>query len=107
MRVQYLFNSSGEWIAFRKGKYVFNTEGDWIGWLPWGDNDVVHVSGDYLGTIFANNRLFRIINRGYRGYPGYPGHPGYPGYPGYPGFAGFSPLPPSAEDIDIESVEAE
>ena len=31
MSVQYLFNSRGDWIAFRKDKYVFDTDGNWIG----------------------------------------------------------------------------
>ena len=46
---QYLFNSSGNWIAFRAGKYVFDASGNWIGWTPWGDNYVANTSGDYLG----------------------------------------------------------
>lgn len=74
MPVHYLFNSSGEWIAFRISNYVYDTDADWVGWLPWGDNDVVDVNGDYLGTIFPNNRFYRIIFKPYRGYPGYPGY---------------------------------
>ena len=31
MSVHYLFNSRGDWIAFRKGKFVFDTDGNWIG----------------------------------------------------------------------------
>ena len=90
MSVQYLYNSSGEWIAFRKDKFIYDTDGDWIGWLPWGDNDVVDVNGEYLGTLFPNNRIYRIINKSYRGYPG---------YPGYPGFAGYQYRPYNMQDI--------
>ncbi len=97
--VQFLFSSSGRWIAFRKGKYVFDTDGKWVGWLPWGDGDVVDTQGQYLGTIFPGDRLYRVSNRRYRGYPGYPGFPGYHGYPGYPGFAGHSRLPPATADV--------
>lgn len=48
MTVRYLFDSSGQWIAFAKGKYVYDTRGGWIGWIPWGDNDVVTKTGKYL-----------------------------------------------------------
>ena len=94
---QFLFNSSGNWIAFRVGKYVFNTHGRWIGWLPWGDEDVVDTHGNYLGTIVDGDRFYRFHYRPYRGYPG---------YPGYPGYAGYSALPFMAQDIDVEKLEA-
>ncbi len=97
--IQYLYNSSGRWIAFRQGKYVFDPEGKWVGWLPWGDGQVVDVEGRYLGTIYPEDRLYRALARRQRGYPGYPGYPGRPGYPGYPGFAGRSPLPPATADV--------
>lgn len=77
MAVQYLFNSSGSWIAFRKGRYVFDSTGKWIGWLPWDDAELVDVNGKYLGTIVSGKRFYRFLNRPYRGYPGYPGYPGY------------------------------
>jgi hypothetical protein len=99
MSVQYLFNSLGQWIAFRKDKYVFNTEGEWIGWLPWQREDVVDVNGNYLGTIYPGNRFYRKSFQIFNGYPGYPGYPSYPGYPGYPGFQGYSPIPAGAEDF--------
>ncbi|MGC1310525.1 MAG: 4-fold beta flower protein [Phormidesmis sp.] len=99
MDVQYLFNSSGQWIAFRLGKYVFNTEGEWIGWLPWEEPDVVDKSGNYLGTIYPEGRFYKTCFNHLREYPGYPGYPDYPGYPGYPGFKGFSPLPAGTEDL--------
>lgn len=88
--LQYLYSSSGRWIAFRKGKYVFDTNGRWIGWLPWKDGQVVDVQGRYLGTLFPGDRLYRVLNQRYRGYPG---------YPGYPGFAGHSRLPPATADV--------
>ena len=42
---QYLFNSSGNWIAFRAGKYVFDASGNWLGgqWLGgkyWSVNEI-------------------------------------------------------------------
>lgn len=99
LAVRHLFDSSGRWIAFQKGRYVFDTNCKWIGWLPWNNVDVVETTGNYLGTIFFDHRFYRRINMPYRSYPGYPGYPSYPGYPGYPGFAGYSSRPPFTEDI--------
>lgn len=97
---EYLFHSSGLWIAFKRDEYVFDIEGNWIGWTPWNDGEVVDPDGEYLGTITQNNRLYRFSNRPYRGYPGYPGYPAHPGCPGYPGYPGYSTLPIFAEDIE-------
>jgi hypothetical protein len=101
MAVQYLFNSGGNWIAFRSRKNVFDTACHWIGWMPWDDTDVVTTEGEYLGTIVENDRLYHFRDQPYRGYPGYPGYPGRPDLPGHPGCAVFSSLPPNAEDIEI------
>ena len=57
MYVQNLFDSSGNWIAFRIEGFVYSPDGDWIGWLPWDDEDVFDSHGRYLGTIFYGNRL--------------------------------------------------
>jgi hypothetical protein len=53
--LEHLFNSSGEFIAFRRDRFVWNHEGDWIGWRPWDERDVVTTSGEYLGTIFPTH----------------------------------------------------
>lgn len=87
--VHYLFNSRGNWIAFRVGKFVYDSGCEWVGWLAWKDADVATVDGEYLGTIIDGNRLVRFRNHPYKGYPGYPGH------------AGYSPLPSGASDIVI------
>jgi hypothetical protein len=100
--LEHLFDSTGEFIAFRRGRYVWNSDGEWIGWLPWDERDVVTTAGEYLGTIFPGHRLYRRSSWLYRGYPGHPGYPGYPGYPAYPGYAGYSPLPPLTEDVPGE-----
>lgn len=60
--VTYYFSSSGEWIAFRRPehkRYLFGTKGNWIGWFPWDDNEIVDLNGQYLGTVFNKNRIYR------------------------------------------------
>jgi hypothetical protein len=103
-QIQYLFDSQGRWIVFRMDQYVFNVESEWIGWLPWDNGDVVDIDGNYLGTIYPENRFYRKVFNTYQGYPGYPGYPDKPDYPGYPGYAGDSLLPPGVEDINEPQV---
>jgi hypothetical protein len=103
---QYLFNSSGNFIAFRRTKddrFLFDSQGNWIGWFPWGDNQAVDPTGRYLGTV-VRNRLLKDLRASYRGYPGYPGYPGYAGYPGYPGFAGYSARPTMFDDVEESRI---
>lgn len=97
----FLYDSSGDWIAWRRtigDQFLFNDGGDAIGWFPRGDTDAVNMNGDYLGTV-VGNRLLRKDYQPYRGYPGYPGYPGYAGYPGYPGYAGYFSTPSGFADV--------
>ncbi len=99
MFVRYLFNSKGEWIAFRMERNVFDTDGKWIGWLPSESKDVVTSDGHYLGTITDKNRLYHFKNYPVHAYPRFQGCSAYPGCPDYPGAVGHSPLPSRAEDV--------
>lgn len=102
MDVQYLFDSDGEWVAFRKGNHLFAPMGEWMGWFPWDDEDAVDTDGDYLGTVHLGERLYKFDNYEYRGYPGRPEHPGYPGYPGYPGHVERDFPPMFADDVKLK-----
>ncbi len=99
--IDYLYNSFGEWIAFRQGRNVYSPAGLWIGWLPWNDAEVVDIDGRYLGTIHEGNRLFHELTHPGREHPDHPGYPGYPGSPGFPGFPGYANLPPDTVDVTI------
>src|SRR5687767_13120157 len=61
-RRQDLFNSKGEWIAFRVGRYVFDNRLNWIGYLPWDDDEVVSADGfqRYYGHIHPGDRFYRL-----------------------------------------------
>ena len=98
-KVLYLFNSKGEWIAFRIGNMLYNKNANWIGWFPWKNNIAVTTEGEYLGTIYRDRILLYDLNQPYLGYPGYPGYSGYPGYPGYPGYIGYVGLLAGTKDV--------
>ena len=100
MANQHLFNSGGDWIAFRVERYVFNNLSDWIGWLPWEDEDVFTPNGDYLGTIVPGDRLYRFSNRPLRA-PPLPPLPPLPPIPALPALRGGMLLPVGAENVDL------
>ena len=104
MEVKFLFDSKGEYIAFRLGQYIFDTGINWIGWLPWEDGEVVSVDGEYIGTIWSENRLYYFSRRKFKMHPGYPGFPGHVGYPGYPTYPGCASIPPFARDLFPEEL---
>ena len=99
MAFQHLFNSSGEWIAFRQGQDVFDKRCNWVGWLPWDDDDVATQEGEYLGTIVDANRFYYFGNRPHRSHPGHSAYPAYPAYPVRPPAATYAMLPVGARDI--------
>ena len=103
MSDNYLYNSNGEYIAFKVGKYIFNNTNTWIGWLPWSNNEIVNKEGEYIGTIF-NDRIFSFSRRNIREHPGYISFPGHPGYIKDPGFGGCTSLPPFASDVDLNHI---
>ncbi|MGB7769232.1 MAG: 4-fold beta flower protein [Verrucomicrobiia bacterium] len=99
---EFLYNSSGTWLAFRRSaddKYVFGVDGWWIGWMPWDDGDIVDKGGKYLATIIGDRLV--AFAKPTRWYAGYPGYPGFPGPQNHPGFAPFCPLPPGGRDVTL------
>lgn len=53
-----LYNSKGDFIAFKKENYLYDVDGRWIGFSIQDDNIVYDTKGIYLGTI-VNNRLYK------------------------------------------------
>ncbi len=104
-RINYLFDSRGNWIAFRKGQHVFDRNSQWIGWTPWQDNEVLTPQGIYLGTITHGNRLYHYRHRLERGLPGRCSTPYSPGIFPQPPYPGCATLPPWAEDMDFNWSE--
>ena len=101
VNVNYLFDSAGRWIAFRKRRYVFDKESRWIGWTPWDDNEVYAPNGTYLGTITYGNRLYCYRQRQERPAPPVIEAPPFPGTYSEPASPGRAVLLPWASDLDF------
>ena len=104
MEIEYLFNSAGNWIAFKKGNYLFNRSSRWIGWFL-ADDVAVDTDGKYLGTIYQGNRLLVNVLQAKISKAPYPGLPEYPGLQTNPGYRGPCPYVPNTEDVKERRFE--
>jgi hypothetical protein len=57
MSVRYIFNTSGNYVAFVQGNHLFDTNSHWLGFIEDGDDVYSAEDGSYLGTISADDRL--------------------------------------------------
>ncbi|WP_133239311.1 hypothetical protein [Microvirga sp. KLBC 81] len=107
-KVKYYFSSSGEWIAFRLSetdRYLFDKKGNWIGWFPWNDNDIVRIDGQYLGTVFYGNRIYRRASSApSKRDPGFVMDPGDAQYVSHPGHAAPYAPPHGYKDVDMAQI---
>ena len=60
MAVRYIFNTSGNYVAFVQGNHLFDTNSNWLGFIEDGDDVYSAKDGSYLGTLSADDRL--LIN---------------------------------------------
>jgi hypothetical protein len=95
--VQYLFNSYGEWIAFRDGDSVYEPSGAFLGFVGEDSETVLDNGGRYFATIYGD-RLYRdllpstSVPRDFN----WPRRHESPDPPPSPGFAD---VPVAAEDV--------
>lgn len=102
--LQYLFDSKGDFIAFRLGSMVFDVNADWVGWLPWDEPDVVSPEGEYVGTIYPDDRFYMSADRPARPYPGFPGYPPQPALPPLPEPRGYGEVPSGTKDVKLRRL---
>lgn len=57
MHVRYIFNTSGNYVAFAQGGHLFDPNGEWLGFIEDGDDVYSARDGSYMGTISADDRL--------------------------------------------------
>jgi sporulation protein YlmC with PRC-barrel domain len=56
MAVRYLFNTSGEYVAFIQDGNLFNPNGKWLGVIANG-NEVYNTNGLYIGLLLDDDRV--------------------------------------------------
>ena len=96
--MQYLFNSRGDWVAFRDGNYVYDPLAFFLGWMAEDGENIADIEGRYFGTIYPDNRLYRKLFAPEMD-ARFPGSPATPTLPNYPNSPGETFLPVEADDI--------
>lgn len=58
MAIRYIFNTSGEYVAFVSDRNLFNPDGDWLGFIVNG-NEVYQTDGLFVGYLLDDDRIAR------------------------------------------------
>jgi hypothetical protein len=95
--VQHLFNSYGEWIAFRDEDFVYEPSGAFLGFIGEDGESVLDNGGRYYATLF-DNRLYRQLFPAIS-LPRHFSQPNHHQPPDPPPSPGFGEIPPGAEDV--------
>jgi hypothetical protein len=99
--VVYLYDSSGNWIAFSKGDYLFAPSGAWMGWFAHDNAYAFDIDGRYLGIQVGPDRLYHEIGSDSLVSDEHPGYPGRDTPPDHPGFPGRDEIPLGMEEVDL------
>lgn len=63
---RYIFNTSGNYVAFVQGTNLFDTDANWLGFIEDGDDVYSADDGSYMGTLSTDDRL--LVNTGVQSY---------------------------------------
>jgi len=66
MPVRYIFNTSGNYVAFVEGNNIFNPSCKWLGFIEDGDDVYSAKDGSYMGTLSSDDRL--LVNTRVQGH---------------------------------------
>lgn len=61
MGVRYLFNSSGQYVAFVSGHHVFDTDCEWLGFIANG-NEMYDTRGQFIGYVLDDDRVAKRLS---------------------------------------------
>jgi glycosyltransferase involved in cell wall biosynthesis len=58
MSLRYVFNTSGDYVAFVVGDNIFDPDSDWLGFIRNG-NEVYGTDGEFVGYLLEDDRVVR------------------------------------------------
>jgi len=61
MSIRYIYNTSGDYVAFVQGNNLFNPNCEWIGFIELG-NEVYSKDGRFIGYLLNDDRIIRNKN---------------------------------------------
>ena len=83
MSVRYLFNTSGNYVAFVNDDNIFTPDAEWLGFIRDG-NEVYSKKGQFVGYLMDDDRIVRNKTEFKR----------FPVFPPFPPFKPFRPFQP-------------
>jgi hypothetical protein len=66
MSVRYIFNTSGNYVAFVQKNHIFDSNSKWLGFIEDGDDVYDAMDGSYIGTLSTDDRL--LVNTQVQGH---------------------------------------
>ncbi|MFH0782176.1 MAG: hypothetical protein V2B20_09535 [Pseudomonadota bacterium] len=61
MSIRYIYNTSGEYVAFVQDNNLFNQNSEWLGFIEIG-NEVYSKEGEFIGYLLDDDRVIRNKN---------------------------------------------
>ena len=62
MFVRYIFNTSGDYVAFLSGGNLFSPNCEWLGFNP-ESNEIYDTNGNFIGSVLDDDRIVTITNQ--------------------------------------------
>jgi hypothetical protein len=98
MKPEFVWTTSGDWIATRVGNYIFDGSKAWVAWLD--GTDVYTKDGEWIGTFSRDNRVLRP-----RAIARKPLRTDLPPEPPKPDLPGRAPLPPMFSELNFSTID--
>jgi hypothetical protein len=95
---EFVFNTSGDWLATVLAPYIFDTRGEYVGFIE--ERTVYTRDGEWVGNLSKDGRILRK-RAGQRK----PLHPHPLAKPPKPTLPGRAPLPPQNAEISYDTVD--
>lgn len=97
-RVEFIWNTYGDWVATKYGDNIWDHTGTWVAWID--DGDVYTMDGEWIGEL---SRDFRIVRK--RSAARRPLRTDKPAEPEKPEFPARAPLPPMMQELSFSMID--
>lgn len=98
MKPEFIWTTSGDWIATRVGDYIFDATKSWVAWIDGGE--VYTRDGEWIGTLSRDMRVLRA-----RAASRKPLRTDLPAEPPKPDLPARAPLPPMFSELNFSTID--
>ena len=98
VKPEYVWTTSGDWIATRIGNYIWDGSKTWVAWLD--GQDVYTTDGEWIGSLSRDSRILRSRSAARK-----PLRTDIPSAPPSPDLPARAPLPPMFVELTYATVD--